>query len=148
VKKNRFYTRFDLPTKDFSTQLDPISMTRQSEADSVDINKIMERFDRTGQLPVTMSAPPRYGDARVVDFQTAKQIVLDAEASFKQLPAEARQYFGHDPQNLLNALADSSEDTQKRLLKLGVIVERQETPEQTLQRIASNTEKHPEKAAQ
>lgn len=137
----KFYTRFDRPKKDFGFQTEGESMTRQSEADSCDINKIMERFDRTGQLPISVKAPPLYGDARIVDFQTAKQIVIDAQNAFSELSAEARKYFNHDPQNLLNALSDASEESAKTLLKLGILVEREESPEVTLQRIAKNTEK-------
>lgn len=140
MKKSKFYTRFDRPDRDFGTKIEGESMTLQSEAESCDINKIMERFDRTGQLPVSMKAPPTFGDARIVDFQTAKQIVLDAEFAFSQLPAQTRKEFGHDPENLLKALSDSSEHNTKKLLELGILVEKSEDPQQTLQRIAKNTE--------
>lgn len=144
----KFFTKYDRPKKDFGLdQKGEPSLTRQSEADSADINKIMERFDRTGQLPISMKAPPVYGDARILDYQTARQIVIDAQQSFNELSAEARKHFGHDPQNLLNALSDTSEENQKRLLKLGILVEKEEDPTQTLQRIAKNTEKVIEKDA-
>lgn len=144
----KFFTRFDRPETDFAfSQEGEVSMTRQSEAESCDINKIMERFDRTGQFPISMKAPPLYGDARMVDFQTAKQIVIDAEAAFKELPAKTRQHFGHDPQNMLAALSDTSEANRNKLLELGMLVEREESPELTLQRIAKNTEPKKEEIA-
>ena len=137
----KFYTKYDRPKKDFALdQKGEPSLTRQSEADQCDINKIMERFDRTGQLPVSLKAQPQYGDARTVDFQTAKQIVIDAEKAFKELPAKARQHFGHDPENMLKALSDTSEGNAKKLIELGILVEKEEDPTQTLQRIAKNTE--------
>lgn len=89
MKPTKFHTVYD-PYQDKGFQTEGPSLTRQSEADECDINKIMERFDRTGQLPTVIKAPGTYGDARVVDFQTAKQIVLDAENLFKSLPANAR----------------------------------------------------------
>ena len=142
----KFYTQYDRPKKDFALdQKGEPSLTRQSEADAVDINKIMERFDRTGQLPITMKQPPQYGDARVVDFQTAKQIVIDAEMAFKELPAKTRQHFGHDPQNLLSAISDTSKENVDKLLKLGVLVERPQEPLEALQQIVKNTEKEPVK---
>jgi len=143
----KFYTRFDPPQDKGLDMTGMESMTRQSEADSCDINKIMERFDRTGQLPISLKAPPVYGDARIVDFQTAKQIVIDAEKAFNELPGKVRQYFGHDPENMLKAISDDSEENQKKLLELGLTVARQEDPLQTLQRIAQNTEKVSEEAA-
>lgn len=135
-----FATKYKPSTKDFGFKTEGESLTRQSEADSCDINKIMERFDRTGQLPVSMKQNPQWGDARVVDFQTAKQIVIDAENQFKQLPAETRKYFNHNPENLLKAVADTSDENVQKLIKLGIMVEREEGPESVLKRIAKNTE--------
>lgn len=135
----KFYTKYDRPDADFSLdQKGEPSLTRQSEADAVDINKIMERFDRTGQLPISMKMLPRYGDARVVDFQTAKQIVIEAESAFNDLPAKTRQYFGHDLQNLSNAISDSSEENAQKLLELGILIPKEIEPIQVLQEIASN----------
>jgi len=134
----KFYTRYDRPKKDFGLKCEDESLTRQSEADSADINKIMERFDRTGQLPHVMKAPPQYGDARIVDFQTAKQIVIDAELAFNELPAKARQYFNHDPENLMSALTDPKKE--QDLLDLGIIVQRDTDPLDVLKQIASNTD--------
>ncbi|UOF78624.1 scaffold protein [Microviridae sp.] len=142
----KFYTKYNPPKHEgFATEGE--SLTRQSEADACDINKIMERFDRTGQLPVSMKAPPRFGDARMVDFQTAKQIVIEAENAFKELPAETRKYFGHDPKNMLEAISNATEADKADLLKLGIIVEKQTDPVDVLQQIAKNTEKVDSKPA-
>lgn len=135
----KFYTRFSPPEGSTLCQKDETSKTVQSELDSCDINKIMERFDRTGKLPTLQVAPPRYGDARVVDFATAQQIVKEAKEQFNSLPALTRKQFGNDPQAFLEALNDPSEDNVKNLLKLGVIVQKKETPEEVLSRIAENT---------
>lgn len=121
------------------------SLTRQSEADSCDINKIMERFTRTGQLPVTVNIPARYGDARIPDFQTAQQIVNDAKNAFNELPAKVRQHFGHDPKNFLEALNSPSPEVVDLFLQNGVAIEREESPQQVLKQIAKNTEKSLEK---
>lgn len=135
----KFHTRFNPPEGSVIDQTNQLSRTRQSEADSCDINKIMERFNRTGKLPVMQTQPPQYGDARVVDYTTAQQIVIDAKKQFMSLPADTRKAFGNDPQAFLNAIGDYSEDNQKNLLKLGILVPKQETPEQTLKEIARNT---------
>lgn len=139
----KFFTKYSKNTKDYGFACEGESLTRQSEADSCDINKIMERFDRTGQLPISLKQPPQYGDARIVSFQEAKQIVIEAEKQFMELSPQARQYFGHDPQNLLNAIADDSEDNIKKLLDLGIMVQKEKSPEQILNEIAQNTKKEP-----
>jgi len=115
------------------------SRTLQSEADNCDINKIMERFNRTGKLPTLQVSPPQYGDARVVDFATAQQIIKDAKNQFYELPAKARKAFGNDPQAFLQALNDNSEENAKNLLKLGILIEKKPTPEDVLNQIALNT---------
>jgi len=115
------------------------SRTVQSEADNCDINKIMERFNRTGKLPIMQSQPAQYGDARVVDFQTAQAIVKDAKNQFAELPAKTRKAFGNDPQAFLSALNDTSDENLANLQKLGILVERKPSPEEILNQIALNT---------
>ena len=135
----KFYTRFTPPEGSVLNQENEKTRTLQSEADACDINKIMERFDRTGKLPTLQVQPPRYGDARVVDFATAQAIVKEAKDQFNSLPATTRKHFGNDPQAFLEALNDQSEDNAKNLLKLGILIPRKETPEEVLSRIAENT---------
>lgn len=141
----KFQTRFDHFNRPGLSFEGTKSMTVQSEKDNCDINKIMERFNRTGQLPHMVTHPPSYGDARLCDFQTAKQIVIDAQNEFNKLPSSTRKYFGNDPQNFLNAITDAfqspSDDKTKKLLDLGLLVQRDESEKDTLKRIAKNTEK-------
>lgn len=143
--QRKFYTRFDPPMGSELNQEGQSTKVRQSEKDNCDINKIMERFNRTGQLPSVKQIPPRYGEAIPVDYQTALQIVKESKDAFNQLPAKARQYFGHDPQNFMLALQDTSEDNTKKLLELGILQTIKPTPEDTLQQIAENTKKSEEK---
>jgi len=115
------------------------SRTLQSEADQCDINKIMERFNRTGKLPQLQLQPARYGDARVVDYSTAQQIVIDAKKQFLELPAKVRKTFSNDPQLFLEAISDTSEANAENLLKLGILIERKPSAEDVLNQIANNT---------
>lgn len=142
----KIYSRYDLPKGSKLDQTGQKSRTRQSEAESCDINKIMERFNRTGKLPMMQTQPALYGDSRVVDFQTAQEIIKDAKDQFQALPAKTRKAFGNDPQAFLNAIGDTSEDNIAQLLKLGILVPRKETPEDVLKQIAINTAP-PEKIA-
>lgn len=135
----KFATRFNPAQGSTIDQTGEVSLTVQSEADSCDINTIMERFNRTGKLPTVQTLPPRYGDARVVDFATAQQIVQEAKDQFNQLSAETRKYFRNDPQAFLEAINDPSEENAKALLKLGILVPQKPTVEDTLNEIASNT---------
>ncbi|UYD39238.1 MAG: internal scaffolding protein [Wigfec virus K19_170] len=135
----KFQTRYETPLSVQFDQTGQKSKTVQSEKDNCDINKIMERFNRTGKLPAMQVQPPQYADARVVDFQTAQQIVKDAKEQFQALPSQARKAFGNDPQAFLEAINDTSEDNAKALLKLGILIPRKPSPEEVLTQIAINT---------
>lgn len=134
----KFFTQFDRPKKSIREfdQSKEVSMTRQSEADEADINKIMERFDRTGKLPIMQQVPPQYGDARIVDFQTAQQIISDAKSQFMELPANVRKHFANDPQLYFEALTSPKAEDAQKLLELGVIKIREKSEKELLQEIS------------
>jgi len=135
----KFYTRFNPPMGSTLDQTGQVSKTRQSEMDNCDINKIMERFNREGKLPVIQTVPPRYGDARTPDFQTAKAIIIEAEHAFQKLPSATRKHFNFDPGLYMEAILNPSPEQAKKLLELGVIVERQATEKDLLQDLVKNT---------
>lgn len=137
----KFFTRFDTnPNPPVSDQSGEVSLTCQSEADQCDINKIMERFNRTGKLPTMQTQPAQYGDARVVDFQAAQALISDAKTQFLALPSKTRKAFGNDPQAFLDAIGDQSEDNVEQLKKLGILVPKKATAEELLNQIALNTQ--------
>lgn len=73
------------------------SLTVQSDAKDADINTIMARYQKTGQLPA-LGRLPSYGDFDVVnDFRSALELVRQGEAEFMRLPAAVRADFGNDP---------------------------------------------------
>lgn len=92
------------------------SRTRQEFKDECDINSIMRRYQKTGILTHTASRAPKYvdfGDG-VPDFQTAMNMMLEAEAAFMQLPAVVRKRFENDPQEFVAYAADEANLPQLR----------------------------------
>lgn len=80
--------------------------TVQDGKDDADINVIMERYARTGQFQPPANLP-QYGDfTSVSDFQSALNLVIQAESGFMQLPAKLRSRFHNDPAALLAFLDD------------------------------------------
>lgn len=140
--KSIYHTRLNKPEGSKLDQHDQVSKTRQSEKDSTDINKIMERFNRTGQLPAMQKLPPRFGDARSVDYATALNIVNEAREAFLQLPATTRKVFDNDPQMLEEFLSDPKND--KRAVELGLKEFKHPTSEQLLSEVVKNTKKEKE----
>lgn len=71
-------------------------MTEQQHRDEVDINRMMARYLRTGELP-----PPRegftFGDfSQVGTFQEGLQLLRAAQEAFDLLPAAERERHGHN----------------------------------------------------
>lgn len=98
--------------------LDP-SLTKQEFAEDADINTIVRRFNITGQLPQNVQAPV-YGDFEgVFDFQSAMNIVVQAEQSFMAMPAEVRARFLNNPQRFVEFCSD--ERNRDEAVRLGLV---------------------------
>lgn len=118
--------------KDYRGDIDftgEISLTRQSEAESADINVIMKRYEQTGILPEMMKQNPEYGDfSDMGTYQEALNIVAFANSQFMALDAHVRARFSNDPAQFLDFC--SNPENGPELVKMGLAVERQ-APEAT-----------------
>lgn len=79
-------------------QCDDPSLTQQHDKDEADINVLVRRFGVTGEVPQTTVAPV-YEDFTEVanDYHSAMNLILQANQSFSELPAEVRLRFNNDP---------------------------------------------------
>lgn len=125
---NKFYTGYG----DTPNEIDPgidcataekngdLSQTIQSEKDACDINRIVDRYQRTGILTHTRDAiQARYGDfSNIPDFHEAQNIVAQANQLFMQMPAQIRSRFQNDAGNFLNFFQDPN--NQEEAIKLGL----------------------------
>ncbi len=100
------------------------SLAQQQFKDECDINVILERFNVTGQLPVS-PLQPQFGDfSGITDYQTALNAVLDAQESFDALPARVRERFANDPAAFVDfCLDEANKDEMKALGLLSVAPE-------------------------
>jgi len=95
------------------------SLTRQSEAESADINVIVKRFGLTGHLPEGVRVPS-YGDFDgVSDFHQAMELVVKAEEAFMQMPAEVRARFHNEPGEFVDFVSDDK--NREEAVKLGIV---------------------------
>jgi phage internal scaffolding protein len=91
---------------------------QQHHKDECDINVILERFGKTGQLPVN-AISGTYGDfSGVHDYHTALNAIIASEHEFAALPAKIRNRFANDPANLINFLEDPSNKAEAESLGL------------------------------
>jgi len=84
------------------------SLTKQADKDRCDINRIVNGYRRTGLVAHTNTQQPTYGNATGVDFQSAMNLVIEAQESFMALPAAIRKKFGNDPAQFLEFTSDEA----------------------------------------
>lgn len=76
--------------------------TKQSFKDECDINTIMGRYMKSGQLDHINRALPQYSNLEGIDYQESMYIVAESRTLFAELPAEVRYKFHNDPGQFLD----------------------------------------------
>lgn len=80
------------------------SLTQQHFKDDCDVNIILERFLRTGEVP-TASVIPSYQDVSdFADFRELQDAMSDATDYFESLPARVRARYNNDVTNFYESL--------------------------------------------
>lgn len=112
------------------TDFEP-TLTKQSFKDECNINNIVAKYQRTGQVTHLNSVKPRYLDCvGVADYQHALDIVNAAGAEFDGLPAKLRARFANDPAKLI-AFCDDPQNYDEAV-KLGLVA----APETAVQTVS------------
>lgn len=122
-----FRTPFNYDTGEASAEsalvCEEPSLAKQSFAEECDINTIVRRFNLTGQLPSDVRVP-EYGDFDAVyDYHSAMNLVVAANQSFMQMPADIRAKFQNDPAKFLEFVNDAENSDEVK--KMGVIPPRE-----------------------
>jgi phage internal scaffolding protein len=95
------------------------SLAQQQFRDEADINTILERFGRTGELVVPVNVP-KFGDySEVTDYHSAMNLVIEAQDSFDRLPAKIRSQFDNDPGKFVDFVMD--ENNRDKAVEMGLI---------------------------
>ncbi len=119
--------------------------TKQAFKDECDINFIMNKWKRTGEIPQSQVGrmPPSYGDfSNADDYMTSCNQVIAARAAFAALPAFLRDRFANEPANLLAFL--SRPENQEEAVRLGLAQEPLPDPEEAPEPLPPATEPAPE----
>lgn len=106
-------------------------MTKQHHIAECDINNIMKRFEKTGELPGMIKENPMYGDfSDVKTFQESLDIVNLAQEQFAALSAKVRARFDNDPAKFLEYATDpkNAED----MVSLGLSKKREPSEAESL----------------
>nr|UXQ88122.1 MAG: internal scaffolding protein [Microvirus sp.] len=94
------------------------SMTKQSFKDECNINKIMEKFQKSGAISHYAKHAPTYGDATHTELHDALNIVADANTMFEELPSSIRAKFQNNPEQFLEFVQDPKNLAEMRELGL------------------------------
>lgn len=97
----------------------PIYFTEQSHKKECDINNIIRKYDKHGIITHVSKFEASYGDLTGLDFKQAKDLVINAQNSFNELPANIRQYFENSPEKLLTFMEDPQ--NRDKAIELGLI---------------------------
>lgn len=93
--------------------------TKQAHKDECDINKILDRYRKTGVLDFAAKHEPQYGDVTAVDFQEAQFTVAKAMGMFADLPAHVRNRFSNKPGEFLRFVQNP--DNRAEAQELGLL---------------------------
>lgn len=99
--------------------LDP-SLTQQQFKEEADINTIVNRFLKSGVLPSPVNMPQYVDYEGVFDFQSAMNVVRQADENFMRLDAKVRARFNNSPQEFLEFFANP-ENTDEAI-RLGLAI--------------------------
>jgi len=93
--------------------------TKQSFKDECDINTIMGRYMRTGEMPMINVSYPQYLDCTGIDFENHMQFIAGAQSMFNELPSDVRNRFKNDPAAFLDFCSD--EKNRPELAQMGLL---------------------------
>lgn len=96
------------------------SRTKQAFREECDINRIMARYELTGQIDHVSRAMPQYGDfSQFADYQTMLGKVNQATEAFNALPSDLRKELNYRPENLFNWIRDPK--NRDKAVKYGLV---------------------------
>lgn len=113
---------------------DEPTMTQQQFKDQVDVNNIIAKFKKTGQITHLNASKGVYADlTQVGDYQSAMDKVVKAQEAFLTLPADLRKKFGNDPENFLKFVDDPKNDAEA--VELGIKIKKEEKVDPVLEEL-------------
>lgn len=103
------------------------SKTQQTFKDDCDVNLILERFTKTGELSHLSKKTPTYSDvSEIPNLLEAHIQIKEAKDMFNQLPARLRKKLGNHPTALEDYLKDPANHEEAEEFGLLTITKKQE----------------------
>jgi len=99
--------------------------TKQEPAADADVNRMVERFFKTGYMPQS-GKQPRFGDFTGPGFQEMHNAVAAARTQFMGLEPKLRRRFGNNVGTLIEWVNDP--DNEAEAIKLGLLPQKAPEP--------------------
>jgi len=94
-------------------------VTKQSFKDECDINVLMSRYEKTGQIPNLNERAAQYLDCTGQEFNEHMNFIAGAKSLFNELPARVRSRFDNDPALFLDFC--SAEKNRPEMAEMGLL---------------------------
>lgn len=119
------------------------SQVQQNLRDEQDVNRIMDKWKRTGDPGVFQRTNGDFIDATMaVDYQTALNIIKDAEGAFLALPSALRKELDNSPAKFLEFMHDPA--NAEKIRDYGLV---ETPPSAPVEAVAEPVAQAPEQAA-
>lgn len=121
------YTSYSKPPSTRYVEKSP-GRTRQEDLERSNINNIVSRYHKTGELPVKNREVFFADVSALPDFQSAMEIVDKAREGFMSLPAVVRALHDNDPAKFVDWTADPA--NRDEMVRMGLLDAPDEVTEQ------------------
>lgn len=99
--------------------VDDPGLTEQHHKDSCDMSLIMRRYEKTGAIDHIKQYKGEYLDMPSgTDFQTAMNVIAEANSMFETVPSNIRNKFRNDPAAYLDYMQDPK--NKKAIIDMGL----------------------------
>jgi phage internal scaffolding protein len=95
-------------------------LTEQAHKDECDMNRILDKYQKTGFIEHAKKHEGRYDDVTNVDFQEAMNVVANVKSMFEELPSKFRAEFENNPGKFLE-FAQNPQNAEK-MHKMGILL--------------------------
>lgn len=116
----------DQVSNETGLRCDDPSLTQQQFKEEADINTIVDRFLKSGVLPTAVNMPQYVDYEGVFDFQSAMNVVRQADENFMRLDAKVRARFNNSPQAFLEFFANP--ENADEAVRLGLAIPKAPLP--------------------
>lgn len=146
VKKEKYLQRSNgsfIIDKTFTER----SKTDETLLDEVNVNSIMAKFKKTGQLTHLSQRIMKYADmSNITTLGDALDIITKSREDFLQLPSEIRAKFGNDPIQFVEYV--NNPENFEELTEMGLLTKETTKPVEVIikEKPTQNTQKQPDPA--